>query len=576
MARIRKIEIANFRGIQQLVWFPSPGINCLIGTGDSGKSTVLDAIDLCLGARRNIQISDADFFGLDITSPISITLTLGGLEDNLMSLESYGLFLHGYNLATGNIEAEPSVDSEVVICLNLTIGSDLEPSWSLLSERAAKQEIVKSLTWKDRVALAPTRIGALADYNLAWQRGSVLNRISEERADASLALVKAARDARSTFGDQAEKQLAEALGVVFTTAQELGVGIGAKARALLDSHSVSFNGGTISLHSESGVPLRGLGIGSTRLLVAGLQRKAANRASIVLSDELEYGLEPHRINRFLSSLGAKEDAPLQAFLTTHSPVALRELSGKQLFVLRRGPDGHEIRTVGVDNDTQSTIRLFPEAFLASSVIICEGASEIGLLRGLDLNRLEQGAVSMAAQSVALIDSGGGEADRPYARAAVFQSLGYRVMVFRDDDVKPTHAIEQAFLQKGGTVVKYREGRALEDELFGSLSPEACQKLIVYADELHGDVIHEHLRTASNNSITVQSVWDEVQSSKALSAASRGYLGKAARIRRAGWFKSISWMEHVARTIVAKDLNKCDPNFSWMVNQVFTWAANGKQ
>lgn len=118
MARIRKIEIANFRGIKQLVWFPSPGINCLIGTGDSGKSTVLDAIDLCLGARRNIQISDADFFGLDITSPISITLTLGGLEDNLMSLESYGLFLHGYNLATGNIEAEPSVDSEVVICLN--------------------------------------------------------------------------------------------------------------------------------------------------------------------------------------------------------------------------------------------------------------------------------------------------------------------------------------------------------------------------------------------------------------------------------------------------------------------------
>lgn len=50
MARIRKIEIANFRGIQQLVWCPSPGINCLIGTGDSGKSTVLDAIDLCLGA----------------------------------------------------------------------------------------------------------------------------------------------------------------------------------------------------------------------------------------------------------------------------------------------------------------------------------------------------------------------------------------------------------------------------------------------------------------------------------------------------------------------------------------------
>ena len=109
-------------------------------------------------------------------------------------------------------------------------------------------------------------------------------------------------------------------------AQELGVHIGAKAKALLDSHSVSFGGGTISLHNENGVPLRSLGVGSTRLLVAGLQRKAAGRASIVLSDELEYGLEPHRIARFLGSLGAKEAAaPFQAFLTTHSPVALREL-----------------------------------------------------------------------------------------------------------------------------------------------------------------------------------------------------------------------------------------------------------
>ncbi|KGT55053.1 MULTISPECIES: hypothetical protein [Xanthomonas] len=80
----------------------------------------------------------------------------------------------------------------------------LEPSWSLISDHAYQQGLVKTLAWKDRLALASTRIGALADYNLAWQRGSVLNRISEERADAPAALVRAARDARGTFGDQAE------------------------------------------------------------------------------------------------------------------------------------------------------------------------------------------------------------------------------------------------------------------------------------------------------------------------------------------------------------------------------------
>ena len=101
MARIRKIQIANFRGIQLLAWCPTPGINCLIGPGDSGKSTVLDAIDLCLGARRNVQFSDADFFGLDITTPISITLTLGDLDGSMRTLEGFGAFLRGYHANTG-------------------------------------------------------------------------------------------------------------------------------------------------------------------------------------------------------------------------------------------------------------------------------------------------------------------------------------------------------------------------------------------------------------------------------------------------------------------------------------------
>jgi hypothetical protein len=336
---------------------------------------------------------------------------------------------------------------------------------------------------------------------------------------------------------------------------------------------MSFGGGTISLHNEGGIPLRSLGVGSTRLLVAGLQRKAS-QASVVLSDELEYGLEPHRIARFLVSLGAKEAAPLQVFLTTHSPVALRELSGNQLFVLRRGPAGHGVQVVGTDNDIQSTIRLYPEAFLARSVIVCEGASEVGLLRGLDLHRIEQGGVSLAAQGVALVDCGGGGADRPYARAAAFQALGYRAMVVRDDDLKPTPAIEQTFLQSGGSVVAYREGRALEDELFGSLTPGACQRLINYAHELHGELIHEHLKTVSNNSLTFNAIWEEIQSTNALSIPSRTLLGHAARIRKSGWFKSISWMEEVARTIVAPDLTQCDPGFNTLVNQVSEWAAHG--
>jgi putative ATP-dependent endonuclease of the OLD family len=143
----------------------------------------------------------------------------------------------------------------------------------------------------------------MADYHLGWRRGSVLNRISDERVDASAALAKAARDARAAFGVEAQEQLGETLAIVAATARELGISIGENIKAMLDAHAVSFSGGTISLHDEDGIPLRGFGTGSTRLLIAGLQRKAAARAAMIVIDELEHGLEPHRITRLLGREG---------------------------------------------------------------------------------------------------------------------------------------------------------------------------------------------------------------------------------------------------------------------------------
>jgi putative ATP-dependent endonuclease of OLD family len=107
VARVRFVQIRNFRGIASLDWSPSPGLNCLIGPGDSGKTTILDAIDLCIGARRNVPFSDADFHNLDIEQPISIAVTLGALPDALRSMESYGQYLRGYDASTETLEDEP-------------------------------------------------------------------------------------------------------------------------------------------------------------------------------------------------------------------------------------------------------------------------------------------------------------------------------------------------------------------------------------------------------------------------------------------------------------------------------------
>src|SRR5690348_6293632 len=101
MAKIRVIEISNFRAIKTLRWLPGDGVNCLVGAGDSGKSSLLDAIDLCLTTRRNVQFSDADFHLLDVEQIISISVTLGALSRELKNLDAYGLFLRSFDPKTG-------------------------------------------------------------------------------------------------------------------------------------------------------------------------------------------------------------------------------------------------------------------------------------------------------------------------------------------------------------------------------------------------------------------------------------------------------------------------------------------
>jgi hypothetical protein len=345
---------------------------------------------------------------------------------------------------------------------------------------------------------------------------------------------------------------------------------------MLDAHSASFSGGTISLHDEGGIPLRGLGTGSTRLLIAGLQRKAAAQTKIILIDELEHGLEPHRIIRLLGSLGSKEEIPpLQAFMTTHSPAALRELSGSQLFVVRTVNDKHEALAIGTSNDIQSTIRIFPEAFLSTSVVICEGASEVGLIRGLDQYLINNGYQSLSAQGASLVDSGGGSADKPYRRAAAFHAMGYRTAIVRDDDIKPTELVEAEYIAGGGKVVAWQAGRALEDELFMSLTSEGVGKLIERAIELHGaDVVNDHIKSVSQNALDLAAIQNELI--LGITDESSVILGKAARTRKAGWFKSITWMEEAARDIIGPDLDGAEIGFKTIVGDIFAWVKNARE
>ena len=570
MPVIRKVEIRNFRGLKKFDWLPAPGINCLVGPGDSGKSSILDAIDYCLGARRNLQLSDADFNKLDVTQPISVAITIGQLDDALKNVETYGNYLRGFDPKTGNVAEEPESGLETVLTLAMTVEADLDPKWGFVSARAAALGLSRNLNWADRLRLAPTRLGVFSEHNLSWRRGSILNRVSEERVDASAALVAAAREMRNAFGEKAKDQLADALKIVTDTANELGIPVGAEVKALLEAHSVSVTGGAISLHDEHGVPLKSLGLGSARLLIAGLQRRAAAHSSIVIVDELEYGLEPHRIIRLVDALGAKEKvAPLQAFITTHSPVAVRELSVDQLFLVRARDGEHIATCVGASPDVQGSVRLYPDAMLAPSVLVCEGASEIGLVRGLDQHFVSQGGKAATACGIGLVDGNG---SNTFKRANAFLSLGFRTAVIRDSDTEMTPELEKAFRDGGGTVFCWSPGRALEDELFHSITADGVSGLLEQAVAIReAPLVNDHIKSVSGNAtdldaIQVHLLFDDVTPDQ------RVLLGRAAKCGN-GWFKNITAMEGVAREVIGPTLEGSAEDFRAKIKAIFDWIAD---
>ena len=578
MTVIREISISNFRGIYSLKWWPNPGINCLIGPGDGGKSTILDAIELALGARQSIVFTDGDFHRCHVDDPIVIDVTLGALPDELLNLEAYGHFLRGWNPQTGAIHNETSAALETVLTIRLTVRDDLEPQWLLFSEGPSAEGRERNLQWKHRQLVAPTRLGTVAAHHMALGPRSVLGKLSPDKTQASAALAAASRQARQAFADQGCDGVDEVLATSKTIANNMGIPV-QQVNALLDVKGVTFSGGAIALHDEDQVPLKNLGSGSMRLLVAGLQ-KVAGQSSVSIIDEAEFGLEPYRIIRLLDSLGAKSnDASQQVFLTTHSPVVLRELSSVQLHAVRTTrvttpavvnngeliqpatkSTSNAVFPLGRSEDAQKTLRACAEAFLAPNVIVCEGKTEIGLIRGLDLWGQNQGQRSVLAKGCHWADGGG---STMMERARIFARMGYRTALFMDSDVAYDAATYAELETRGIKVFRWQDGYSTEAAIFASVPAAQIQGLLSIACEWRSeDSIDGKIRHVSAGLYDLQQCRDHFVD------AMRPVLGQCAGDGK--WFKDIEPAERALREAVAPAWQNTAAIFTAPLNALWQW------
>lgn len=473
--RIVKVEIQNFRGIGALEWQPSPGMNCLIGPGDSTKTTILDAIELALNPRSNYLGDDTDFHNLNFDRPVSVTVTLVGIPAEFCVDTRYGLHLRGWDEAAARLMDEPGDGLLEALSVRVEIDpSTLEGRWAIFNDRLARDVDPPSLRYKDALQLATTRLGPYAERHLGWGRQSILNRIGEG-GRMSEQLASASRAARAAFKTSNKDVFA----IPTARAEKLGRHFSVRVReaftAELDVQGSAITSGGVVLH-DGDLPLRTLGTGSSRLIVSALQHNAGG-SHIALVDEIEHGLEPHRIARLLKYLrhppaleddaAAQGAAAPQTFLTTHSNVVIRELDARDIHAVRSHEGHTQVRSVERTAETPETaqrqLRASPEAFLARRILVGEGRTECGLLRGLDSCWIADGKDSFALRGVAAIDGGG--VPNAVTLTQSLLDLGYECLALLDSDKPPSRESVAKAEAAGGVVLEWGDACSTEERIF---------------------------------------------------------------------------------------------------------------
>lgn len=543
--RLFRVQIERFRGIKFLDWNVGGKFVCLIGPGDSTKTTILDAIELALSTRWNVTFDDTDFYESRTDQPLSITVTVGDLPDELKSDAKYGLLARGWS-STEGLHDEPQDDDELVLSIRLQVDASLEPSWTVFNDR---EPAGRPIGAKDRESLGCTRLGEFFDRHFAWGRGSILSRLTEEGDSLSGMLAEANRAARAkltNLGPGDLTKLRSAAEKVKTAGARFGVAPRGEYRPNLDVKAVTVGEGGLSLH-DGDVPVRKAGLGSRRLLAIAMQREVAKARGLTLIDEIEHGLEPHRIRRVLQILREATDdgEPGDVLLTTHAPVVVQELVVGQLRIVR-SKDGIT-QVIAIPDALQPIARKRSEAFLARNIVVCEGRTEIGFCRRLDRHWAETGS-SFGLAGIALADGGGTEAPKV---AEEFAQLGYGVVLLGDSD-QPLQPDQQALESAGVVVLLWTGGVSLEQRIALDCPWAGVAAVVEMAMRQWGE---ESVRDAVRSRLGGQHVWIEGSpsnwSQRIPERELRTAIGLAAKEARGGdgWFKRVDLGEELASVVL---------------------------
>ncbi|QUB66992.1 ATP-dependent nuclease [Prevotella melaninogenica] len=539
MARIHQLKICHFRGIEQFEqYFGDTNLIVLIGRGDSGKSTILKAISLALSPTWNNTFTDTDFYNLDTTIPIEIEVSLRCVPDKLLTDAKYGFYKR--LLVNGEIiddisksGEEPFAEEEDILTIKLVVDDTLQPKWYVVNER--EQDDIE-ISHRDRALLDMFMIADYADNHFSYNKLSPLYALLKKGLDApdtiEKKLVDVVRQAYQSIASNMSFQEFEKV-VLEIKQQALHLGIEFEdLKTSLEYKGNAYTESNITLHDGQNRPLGMYGKGSKRLLSIAIQLALAKAGGIILIDEIEQGLEPDRIRTIIKKLSQVEQG--QIFVTTHSRDVVVESKANSIYLMKKDSNFfHQF-----EPELQGLLRSQPEAFFARRVILCEGATEYGIIRALDQHLQGKDKLGLSARSIAIVDSKGG--DNFYQYAIWLKHKGFDVITFNDDDNTAILSTKKEATNAGVLMAICDAGNAFEQQLFNDVP----WNIVIALAQLAKNILSEEAVVSCLDGI--QSISDLNSTIVERQFEIRQKLGTQSK--KKGWYKNVTDGENLGELL----------------------------
>lgn len=479
--RVARIQIKNFRGVKEGVLL-FPGHVVLVGDNNSGKTTVLEAIDLVLGPERLAKrpvIDEHDFYGgsyIDATGlPVEIKIevvVVGLTEEQQRYFRNH---LEWWKETTQNLLDGPPPERtdqpDVFPALRVWFTGTYDPEeddftgdsfFASPTLENGSHDIFRSSDKRQCgfLFLRTLRTGFRA---LSLERGSLLDiilRLKEKRLQmwenvlTKLRELPVADDPELGISDILSKvQEAIRSFVPSDWAENPHMRVSDLTRENLRKVLTVFmgTGANRADGSAYAAPFQHQGTGTINALVLALLSLIAEHKQNVIfaMEEPEIAIPPHTQKRIIDSVRKKSS---QALFTSHSPYVLEEFKPSEIIVISRQSGV----LTGIPADYPPTVKpkayrmalktRFCEALLARRVLIVEGHAEFDAfpaaarrLNELDSERFK----TLEALGVAIVNA---ESDTQVAPLGEhFLKLGKTVLAVFDKQEPAVKAVIQAII-----------------------------------------------------------------------------------------------------------------------------------